>query len=92
MVSVCPLPPKRHLKWLPDIVFLVGILQMVLSCPANTIMAHIPVIFDTVEWLIKCQDTAGNWPTRAPTSCASKNNDLLQYVHDVRQSKPIHIC
>ena len=53
---------------------------MVLSCPANIITMHIPFIFDTVEWLVECQDVRGNWPTRASTSLTSKHNELLQYV------------
>ena len=79
MVSVCGLF-QRTLKGADRSRFAVGILQIVLSCPANCIMTHIPIILDTVEWLIECQDAHGNWPTRAPTFSTSKRNDLLQYV------------
>jgi hypothetical protein len=40
-----------------------GILQMLVSCPAEVIASYVDDILYTVEWLIGIQDEAGNWPS-----------------------------
>ncbi|KAF9647621.1 hypothetical protein BDM02DRAFT_2534148 [Thelephora ganbajun] len=42
-----------------------GILQMIVSCPLDTIAAHIPIILQTVEWLLHVQCEDGNWSSKA---------------------------
>ncbi|KAF9044368.1 hypothetical protein BJ165DRAFT_1528916 [Panaeolus papilionaceus] len=68
----------------------VGILQMLLSCPLAIIQRHLPEIIDTLHWLTECQDPEGNWPKEAPDvldlynqqrmkrACA---NELVHWCH-----------
>jgi len=68
--SVSPVPPlmwswhgKRYLGGAHGAA---GILQMLLMCPGEIVSTHLPIILGTVEWLLGCQNTQGNWPTKAP--------------------------
>ncbi|KAK2467919.1 hypothetical protein APHAL10511_000214 [Amanita phalloides] len=56
-----------------------GILQMLLSCPAEVIAPHIDDILYTVEWLISVQDENGNWPSSLKHYASS--NELVQWCH-----------
>ncbi|KIM86630.1 hypothetical protein PILCRDRAFT_310248 [Piloderma croceum F 1598] len=58
----------------------VGILQMILSSPADCITMHIPILLDTVDWLLECKGGHRNWPSVAPTSSTTHRSDLLQCV------------
>ncbi|KAF7324873.1 Lanthionine synthetase c family protein [Mycena kentingensis (nom. inval.)] len=59
-----------------------GILHVLLLCPRQTVQPHMPTILKTIEWLIECQDSTGNWPTTAPLP-GNHNNDkgLVQWCH-----------
>ena len=57
-----------------------GILQMIVSCPLDTVAAHIPIILQTVEWLLRVQCEDGNWPTKASEEPPSEKQELLQSV------------
>jgi len=59
----------------------VGILQMVISCPLDTIAAHIPIILQTVEWLLHVQCEDGNWSSRASEEPPIEKQELLQWCH-----------
>jgi hypothetical protein len=59
----------------------VGILQMLLSCPVEVVAPYVDEILNTVEWLISVQDVSGNWPSsfklhKPPHS----SNELVQCV------------
>ncbi|KAJ7026147.1 hypothetical protein C8F04DRAFT_1126326 [Mycena alexandri] len=60
-----------------------GILHILLLCPADIVHPHMESILRTVEWLIGCQDTHGNWPTAAPLDPAEYRSDkeLVQWCH-----------
>lgn len=55
---------------------------MLLCCPFPIIASYMPEIVQTIDWLINCQDRAGNWPTRAPdlNQTTSGEHELVQYV------------
>lgn len=55
-----------------------GILQMIVSCPLDTIAAHIPIILQTVEWLLRIQCEDGNWATKASEGHPTEKQELLQ--------------
>ncbi|KAF9461551.1 hypothetical protein BDZ94DRAFT_1263373 [Collybia nuda] len=40
---------------------------MLWKCPPAVIAPYIPQMLATVQWLVGCQDSAGNWPTKAPS-------------------------
>ncbi|EPQ51489.1 hypothetical protein GLOTRDRAFT_22498, partial [Gloeophyllum trabeum ATCC 11539] len=59
-----------------------GILQILLSAPTEIIQPHLPVIYDTVGWLISLQDHEGNWPHKASTRPTKQvTEDLVQWCH-----------
>ncbi|KAJ6460916.1 hypothetical protein C8R45DRAFT_1028606 [Mycena sanguinolenta] len=58
-----------------------GILHILLLCPEDVIHPYMESILLTVDWLIGCQDTQGNWPTTAPTDSVTGSNDLVQWCH-----------
>ncbi|KAJ7139031.1 hypothetical protein C8R44DRAFT_693432 [Mycena epipterygia] len=61
-----------------------GILHILLLCPADIIRPYMVHILRTVEWLIGCQDPAGNWPTTAPTGTDTdygSGKELVQWCH-----------
>lgn len=51
---------------------------MVVSCPLDTIAAHIPIILQTVEWLLHVQCEDGNWSPKASEKPAIEKEELLQ--------------
>jgi hypothetical protein len=55
-----------------------GILQMIVSCPLDTIAAHIPIILQTVEWLLHVQCEDGNWSPKASEEPPAGKQELLQ--------------
>jgi len=58
-----------------------GILQMIVSCPLDAIAAHIPVILQTVEWLLCVQCEDGNWSSKASEEPPAEKQELLQWCH-----------
>ncbi|KAF5354194.1 hypothetical protein D9756_007168 [Leucocoprinus leucothites] len=60
-----------------------GILQMLLRCPFPLVSGYMPEIVQTIDWLVTCQDRAGNWPTRAPglNETTSGGHELVQWCH-----------
>ncbi|KAH6904189.1 lanthionine synthetase C-like protein [Coprinopsis sp. MPI-PUGE-AT-0042] len=81
-VSVPPLMwmwyGKRYLGGAHGVV---GILQMMLSCPAHLIQSHIGDIMSTIEWLSRLQTGEGNWPSKAPRGRRSVDAELIQWCH-----------
>lgn len=55
-----------------------GILQMIVSCPLDAIAAHIPIILQTVEWLLRVQCEDGNWSSKASEEPLTEKQELLQ--------------
>lgn len=55
-----------------------GVLQMIVSCPLDTITAHIPVILQTVEWLLHVQCEDGNWSAVASVEPPTEKQELHQ--------------
>lgn len=55
-----------------------GILQMIVSCPLDTIAAHVPIILQTVEWLLHVQCEDGNWSPKASEVRTTEKQELLQ--------------
>jgi hypothetical protein len=51
---------------------------MIVSCPPDTIAAHIPIILQTVEWLLDIQCEDGNWSPKASEEPPSEKQELLQ--------------
>jgi len=51
---------------------------MVTSCPLDTIAAHIPIILQTVEWLLHAQCEDGNWSSKATEKPPIEKQELLQ--------------
>ncbi|KAJ6551600.1 hypothetical protein B0H19DRAFT_1158231 [Mycena capillaripes] len=61
-----------------------GILHILLLCSAEVIRPYMESILLTVEWLIGCQDTQGNWPSAAPTGNSPGQEyakELVQWCH-----------
>ncbi|KAF8627720.1 hypothetical protein AX15_004278 [Amanita polypyramis BW_CC] len=59
-----------------------GILQMLLSCPAEVIAPHVEDILYTIEWLISVQDESGNWPSSFKAQkYRTLSNELVQWCH-----------
>lgn len=54
-----------------------GILQMLVSCPAEVIASYVDDILYTVEWLIGIQDETGNWPSSFKLK-KNMGNELVQ--------------
>jgi len=51
---------------------------MVISCPLDTIAAHIPIILQTVEWLLHAQCEDGNWSSKASEEPPIEKQELIQ--------------
>ena len=51
---------------------------MIVSCPLDTIAAHIPVVLQTVEWLLCIQCEDGNWSPKASEEPPIEKQELLQ--------------
>ena len=51
---------------------------MIVSCPLDTIAAHIPIVLQTVEWLLHVQGKDGNWSTKASEEPPAEKEELLQ--------------
>jgi hypothetical protein len=51
---------------------------MIVSCPLDTIAAHVPIILQTVEWLLHIQCEDGNWSTKASEEPPTEIQGLLQ--------------
>jgi hypothetical protein len=60
------------------IVMTAGILQTIVSCPLDTIAAHVPIILQTVEWLLYVQCEDGNWSPKASEESPTEKQELLQ--------------
>jgi len=58
-----------------------GILQMVALCPPDAIAAHVPIILQTVEWLLDVQCKDGNWSPKASEEPTTEKQELLQWCH-----------
>jgi hypothetical protein len=58
--------------------YLVGILQMLVSSPIHIIELYMPLILNTTEWILSLQDDEGNWPPIAPESDHTRGSDLVQ--------------
>jgi hypothetical protein len=71
----------RNRRYLGAAHGIVGSLHMLLLCPSKIITPHVPLILQTVEWIVGLQAPSGNWPSRAPeASRDSLDSDLVQYV------------
>lgn len=58
-----------------------GILQMLLSCPAEVTAPYMDDILNTTEWLISLQDDTGNWPSSLKLHKRHSSNELVQWCH-----------
>ncbi|KAF7419504.1 hypothetical protein PC9H_002095 [Pleurotus ostreatus] len=62
-----------------------GILHMLLMIPGRILQKHSEDILGTIDWLIRIQDTTGNWPTKAPDVDdivdPAESSDLVQWCH-----------
>ncbi|KAF8634028.1 hypothetical protein AX17_004293 [Amanita inopinata Kibby_2008] len=59
-----------------------GILQMLLSCPAEIVAPYMDDILYTVEWLLTLQDQSGNWPSSFKLhKHHGECHQLLQWCH-----------
>lgn len=58
-----------------------GILQIIVSCPLDAIAAHVPIILQTVEWLLRVQCEDGNWSPKASQGPLVEKQELLQWCH-----------
>lgn len=51
---------------------------MVVLCPPDAIAAHVPIILQTVEWLLDVQCKDGNWSPKASEEPTTEKQELLQ--------------
>ena len=51
---------------------------MIVSCPIDIIAAHIPIVLQTVEWLLHVQREDGNWSPTASEEPPTEKQELLQ--------------
>jgi hypothetical protein len=51
---------------------------MIISCPLDAIAAHIPILLQTVEWLLDVQCEDGNWSPKASEQPPIEKQELLQ--------------
>lgn len=64
---------------------IVGILQMILFAPRDSIAPHWELILQTVRWLISIQYASGNWPSKAGIGMfdgeeEDEKDQLIQYA------------
>ncbi|KAG6886848.1 hypothetical protein C0992_002028 [Termitomyces sp. T32_za158] len=56
-----------------------GILFVLWNCPLRVVEPYSEDLVKTFEWLVDLQDSAGNWPSKAPDCTVAENkNELVQ--------------
>ncbi|GLB41306.1 putative lanthionine synthetase C-like protein [Lyophyllum shimeji] len=60
-----------------------GILHVLWNCPKNVLDPYVGDLAGTLEWLLDCQDSSGNWPSKAPDGVRDPlvTSDLVQWCH-----------
>ncbi|TFK70851.1 hypothetical protein BDN72DRAFT_765824 [Pluteus cervinus] len=66
-----------------------GILHILLLCPTAVISPYTTAILQTAKWLISCQDSMGNWPTKAP---GAKSQRRSRHKETSDENELVHWC